>query len=97
MNKADKEMEIIAWMNKQGYDRRASKDVAPIIVEYLIQHSANTPVSGSLPLDKVDQLLKMQIEECRYFAQRCARDYGAASADYDKWIAETPMITLHRQ
>lgn len=54
-------------------------------------------VSGSLPLDKVDQLLKMQIEECRYFAQRCARDYGAASADYDKWIAETPMIMLHRQ
>jgi hypothetical protein len=54
-------------------------------------------VSGSLPLDKVDQLLKMQIEECRYFAQRCARDYGAASADYDKWIAETPTITLHRQ
>jgi hypothetical protein len=41
-------------------------------------------VSGSLHLDKVDQLLKMQIEECRYFAQRCARDYGAASADYDK-------------
>lgn len=71
--------------------------------EVITEHEARTlllgllGVSGSLPLDKVDQLLKMQIEECRYFAQRCARDYGAASADYDKWIAETPMITLHRQ
>ena len=33
--KADKEMEVIAWMNKKGYDRRASKEVAPIIVTYL--------------------------------------------------------------
>ena len=71
--------------------------------EVITEHEARTlllgllGVSGSLPLDKVDQLLKMQIEECRYFAQRCARDYGAASADYDKWIAETPIITLHRQ
>lgn len=33
--KADKEFEIIAWMNKHGYDRKASKDIAPIIVKYL--------------------------------------------------------------
>lgn len=33
--KADKEMEVIAWMNKKGYDRKASKDIAPIIVTYL--------------------------------------------------------------
>ena len=32
---ADKEIEVAKWMNKKGYDRRASKDVAPIIVEYL--------------------------------------------------------------
>lgn len=33
--KADKEMEVFTWMNKQGYDRRASKEIAPIIVKYL--------------------------------------------------------------
>lgn len=49
MNKSDKEIEIIAWMHKHGYDRKASKDIAPIIADYLRQHSANTPVSGSLP------------------------------------------------
>ena len=32
---ADKEIEIATWMRKKGYDRRASKDIAPIIVEYL--------------------------------------------------------------
>jgi hypothetical protein len=32
---ADKEIEVAKWMNKKGYDRRASKDIAPIIVEYL--------------------------------------------------------------
>jgi len=32
---ADKEIEVAKWMQKKGYDRRASKDVAPIIVEYL--------------------------------------------------------------
>lgn len=47
MNKADKEIEIISWMTKQGYDRRAAKDVAPIIVQYLEQHRANTPVIKS--------------------------------------------------
>ena len=30
-----KELDVFEWMNKQGYDRRASKDVAPIIVKYL--------------------------------------------------------------
>ena len=33
--KAAKEIEIFGWLNKQGYDRRASKDIAPIIVRYL--------------------------------------------------------------
>ena len=32
---AEKEIEVARWMSKKGYDRRASKDVAPIIVEYL--------------------------------------------------------------
>ena len=85
------DFEIIVQHDQSGsaYGMSLSKNA----YEQLRQHF----VSGSLPLDKVDQLLKMQIEECRYFAQRCARDYGAASADYDKWIAETPIITLHRQ
>lgn len=52
---------------------------------------------GSLSPDKVDELLKMQIEECRYFTQRCARDKGMASSEYDKWISETPVLTIHKK
>ena len=33
--KADKELQVFQWMKNRGYDRRASKDIAPIIVEYL--------------------------------------------------------------
>lgn len=32
---ADKEIEIVGWMTKKGYDRKASKEIAPIIVQYL--------------------------------------------------------------
>jgi len=54
-------------------------------------------IQDGMPFNKVDQLLKMQIEECRYYAQRCARDWGAASADYDKWIKETPLVKYHNK
>lgn len=50
MNKADKELEVMKWMQKQGYDRRATQEIAPIIVKYLEQHGATPAVSGSLPL-----------------------------------------------
>lgn len=33
--KAAKEKEILTWMHKEGYDRRASSAIAPIIVKYL--------------------------------------------------------------
>ena len=39
--KATKEIEVFGWMNKKGYDRRASKDVAPIIVRYLEENQLN--------------------------------------------------------
>ena len=33
--KALKEVEAYQWMKSKGYDRRACKDVAPILVSYL--------------------------------------------------------------
>ena len=35
MNKADKIIEVSKWMSKQGYDRRFTKDVAPVIVDFI--------------------------------------------------------------
>jgi len=38
MNKqeqAQKEIDVFSWMKKQGYDRKASKDISIIIVKYL--------------------------------------------------------------
>lgn len=34
--KADKQVEVIEWMAKKGYDRKAAQEVAPIVVDYLI-------------------------------------------------------------
>lgn len=39
MTPADKEIEIMRWMIKEGYDRKASKDIAPIILKYLQSHN----------------------------------------------------------
>lgn len=50
--RADKEMEVIAWMNKKGYDRRASKEIAPIIVTYLDE--------------VVKNISSKQVVSCRY-------------------------------
>lgn len=47
--------------------------------------------------EKVSKLLKMQIEECAVFAQRCGRDKGMASIEYDQWIKETPILDLTPQ
>jgi hypothetical protein len=41
---AVKELEVFEWMKKRGYDRRASKDIAPIIVKYLSQHPQLQPM-----------------------------------------------------
>lgn len=46
--------------------------------------------------EKVEELLKMQIEEVRIFVQRCARDYGMANQEYDKWISETPVLDIYK-
>jgi len=35
MNKADKIIKVSEWMSKQGYDRRFTKDVAPVIVDFI--------------------------------------------------------------
>jgi len=56
--KAAKEIEVIGWMSRQGYDRRASKDIAPIIVNYMEEVvknlSSNLPVIGSAICDAID-------------------------------------------
>lgn len=41
--KAAKEVQIFEWLKKQGYDRRASKDIAPIIVKYLDKQVIKVP------------------------------------------------------
>jgi len=40
--KVNKEIEVLTWMKKQGYDRKASQQIAPIIVKYLEAHNNNT-------------------------------------------------------
>lgn len=44
--------------------------------------------------DKIEKLLRAQIEEVRVFVDRCARDKGMASVDFDQWISETPIISI---
>ncbi len=54
MNKAEiakQEVEAFTWMKKQGYDRRASKDIAPILVKYLTEQLTLTSV-GCCCVDK---------------------------------------------
>lgn len=34
---AEKEIEAFKWMKSKGYDRRACKDIAPILVKYSIE------------------------------------------------------------
>lgn len=34
---AEKEIEVAKWLQKQGYDRRVYKEVAPIIIDYLTE------------------------------------------------------------
>lgn len=63
--KADKEMEVIAWMNKKGYDRKASKDIAPIIVKYLeeVEKNINSKknVRGAgCPKQQIHNFFKLQ-------------------------------------
>lgn len=35
---AKKELEIMDWMKAHGYDRKAWKEVAPIILSYLLSN-----------------------------------------------------------
>jgi hypothetical protein len=50
---AEQEIEAFTWMKKQGYDRRASKDISPILVKYLNEKQCNMHVVGvTLPSDK---------------------------------------------
>lgn len=51
----------------------------------------------SFTLDQVNTLLQMQIDDCAYFAQRCARDKGMASKEYHDWIKETPITKVHQK
>lgn len=42
---AEKEIKAFEWMKKRGYDRRASKDIAPILVQYLKENLTTQNVS----------------------------------------------------
>jgi hypothetical protein len=59
---AEKEIEVAKWMQKKGYDRRAYKEVAPMIVEYLTEfklldlHNVNRCAS-QIPTTWLDPLL----------------------------------------
>lgn len=44
MNKADRDLEIIQWMHKKGYDRRASQEVSGIIAKYLDDKVCKLPI-----------------------------------------------------
>jgi hypothetical protein len=78
--KADKEFEVIAWMNKKGYDRRASKEVAPIIVNYLQdvvnKNFIKPDVIKSLPLDFVKWYSGMEEAKILKAVERWKRESG---------------------
>ena len=62
-------------------------------VDYLQTYQVKAAEQYSV--DEVNILLKHQIEDVRQFVDRCARDKGAVRADFDGWIKEAPVITLH--
>lgn len=60
-------------------------------IEYAQSHANK---DGWVSVEDLQKALKMQVEECAIFAQRCARDKGMASAEYDEWIKSTPILDL---
>ena len=40
----------------------------------------------------IDKLLNAQIEEVRIFVDRCSRDKGMSSKEFDQWIKESPKL-----
>ena len=59
---ADKELEIINWMTKQGYDRKASQQVAPIIVKYLANQPKPTESKGEKLANHLQHLVDINTE-----------------------------------
>ena len=43
-NLAKKEFEVAEWMHKKGYDRRATKEVSPIIAKYFAEQVCQLPI-----------------------------------------------------
>lgn len=48
MKKTAEEHDVFEWMQQKGYDRKASKDIAPIIVKYLEEYRSQ---ASELPSD----------------------------------------------
>ncbi|KKM93737.1 hypothetical protein LCGC14_1205310 [marine sediment metagenome] len=42
--------------------------------------------------EAIDKLLNAQIEEVRVFVDRCSRDKGMSSKEFDQWIKESPKL-----
>lgn len=45
---------------------------------------------------RIDELLRLQIEECRIHVDRCSRDVGQSSGQLNEWILSTPVIDYHK-
>lgn len=84
--KATKENEILTWMHKEGYDRRTSSAIAPIIVKYLDEVvkiiSPNPDVSGSLPSDFEEWLKKEGWRRIKTYS-KCIGTNGDGVPEYD--------------
>ena len=70
--------------------REISEDVFLTAVEAYSSASndGKSIVSDSLPPEKVDKLLQMQIEECRVYIDRRSRDFGQSSYQLNEWFGE---------
>ena len=79
---AAKEIEVAGWMNKKGYDRRASKDVAPIIVKYL--------QSQSLPIDNVSNQRELLIAWETHEQEMDFGEYEEKTSErIDLWLSDS--------
>lgn len=62
--RADKEIEVAGWLIKRGYGRRASKEIAPIVVEYLCAQSQEQKFSLEDIKKQFEIYKKKELPDC---------------------------------
>jgi hypothetical protein len=76
------EIEIIGWMHKKGYDRKASQEIAQIIVQYLKSEVPSVPESVS------DEEIEKQAREIYpiNIKKVCGVEYDYNTLERNIWI-----------